>query len=130
MKSSFLTLGELRAFVQKFQNAPDNVPVTISIPTRFNCEEEFEYLLDRLTEDEVHEPNEYDSINACGINFVGFDANSSTSSDGYIPPNEWEPGEDWDFHVDIAVRPEEAHDLLAGCDFSYAEEEEEVDANG
>jgi hypothetical protein len=107
-----LTLGDLRRFLAKHKEAPDDVPVNICFPVAFNCDD------DGLGLDsghpEQHDPNSFESVSACNIVFMAFEENSSASAEEYIPPDEWEEGEEWHFCIDVIPNGQQAHDALRG----------------
>src|SRR6516162_4668751 len=94
-----LTLGDLRKFLSEHGDAPDDVPVVVSLPVRFNCDEDGEEM--PPDHPERHEANETCDVSACYVGLHGMDHNSSTSSEGYIRPEDREEGEEWDFWVEI-----------------------------
>jgi hypothetical protein len=109
-----LTLGDLRKFLGEHADAPDDVPVVVSLPVRFNCDEDEEET--PPDHPERHDTNEMCDVPACYIGLHGTDHNSSTSAEGYIPPEDRGEGEEWDFWVEIVPNQAEAHDALRGTD--------------
>ena len=107
---STLTLGHLRAFLAEHKDAPDDIPVTIALPLAFFSDEE------DLPADhpEYKAVSACQSVEACGISFMGVSENDVTA-DGYIPPEERE-GEDWEFFVEIVPNDEQCFDALRGDD--------------
>ena len=105
-----LTLGHLRAFLEQYKDAPDDIPVTIALPLSFFSDE------DELPPDHP----EYKAISACqsveasGIAFMAF-SESGEMAEGYIPPDECE-GEEWDFFIEIMPDSEQCYEALRGDD--------------
>jgi hypothetical protein len=108
-----LTVGDLRKFLEARKDVPDDVPVTVSLPVRFNCDEDDEDL-ELPDHPERHDPNEYCSVSACSVHFDAIELNSGDSADGYVPIEEQKEGEDWYFSVEIVPNGKEAHDALRG----------------
>ena len=62
-----LTLGHLRAFLEKHKDAPDDIPVTIALPLSFFSD------LDEMPPDhpEYKAVSECQSVEACGVSLIG-----------------------------------------------------------
>jgi hypothetical protein len=105
-KYSTLTLGDLRAFLERYKDAPDEIPVTVALPLGFFSDE------DELPPDHP----EYKAVSACqsvdasGIAFMAFSA-SGEMAEGYIPP-EKRGGEGWDFSVEIMPHDEQCYEAM------------------
>ncbi len=114
LESRTLTLGDLRQFLEEYREAPDDTPVHVSLPVGFNCDDAGL----ELEEDhpERHEPNAFEDVPARGITFTAIEQESGDIADSYIPPEEWESGEDWFFAVCILPNGARAHDALRGTD--------------
>ena len=108
-----LTLGDLRKFLEEHKGAQDDVAVTVSLPVYFNCDED-EPELELQGHPERHEPNEYHTVSACNILFNALELNSSASAEAFVPIEEQQEGEEWDFSVEIIPNGKEAHDALRG----------------
>jgi hypothetical protein len=108
-----LTLGDLRRFLAQHESAPDDVPVRISLPVSFNCDDERH----RLPEGhpEAHEASFLHTVDACNIVFSGFEENSGANAFEYVPPDEHEPGDEWSYMIEIVLHPDEAHAALRRC---------------
>lgn len=110
------TLGDLRKFMERHKDAPDDLPLVISMPTYFSCDESAPF---RLPNDhpDLHEATEYQPASVLNVVFAAMDVGGgSSSADSYIPPEEWEEGEDWLFQIEIIPMDEDAHDILRDCD--------------
>jgi hypothetical protein len=107
-----LTLGDLRKFLEEFKDAPDDTAINVSLPVEFNCDDERLGLEERHPE--RHEPNSFEDVSACALSFIAIEENSGEIVDGYIPPEEREPGEEWFFSIAIMPNGKEAHDALRG----------------
>ena len=101
-----LTLGHLRAFLEQYKDAPDDVPVTMDLPLAFFSD------VNELPPDhpEFKAVSACQSVEACGIGFMGFSEDGKLA-DRYIPPEERE-GEEWDFCVRITPNPEQCYEAL------------------
>jgi hypothetical protein len=108
-----LTLGDLRKFLAEHTDAPDDIPVVVALPTWFNCDDDEDTPPDHPGR---HDANEVHAVPACFIGLQGMEQNSSTTSEGYVPAEDREEGEEWDFWVEIAPDHNEAHDALRGTD--------------
>ena len=95
VKYATLTLGDLRAFLEQYKDAPDTIPVTIALPLAFFSDE------DDLPPDhpEYKAISAFESVDASGIALMAFSANGEMT-EGYIPP-ENRGGEEWDFCVEM-----------------------------
>jgi hypothetical protein len=109
-----LTLGHLRQFLAMHENAPDNIPITVSLPVYFNCDDEDDDFDDGHPE--AHLANSLHVVSACNVVFTGYEENSGADSDSYVPPDEQEPGDDWHFSIELVLDPREAHDALRDCE--------------
>jgi hypothetical protein len=108
-----LTLGDLRKFLEEHKAAPDEVPVTVSLPVHFNCDEDGPDL-ELPDHPERHEPTDFHEVSACNISFNALELNSSVSADAFVPVEEQQDGEEWYFSVEISPNGKEAHDALRG----------------
>jgi hypothetical protein len=105
---STLTLGELRAFLKQYEDAPDDIPVTVALPLGFFGDEG----------DLPPDHPEYKAVSAshvveaAGIVFLAL-SESGDVIEGYIPP-EKRGGEEWDFSVEIIPNDEQCYDALRG----------------
>ena len=114
MKDKPFTLGDLRRLINNHKDAPDDVPVMMSLPVAFNCDEEGDF---RLPDGhpELHEYSSFHLVPALNVMFVAEDANSSTSADGNVHPEDRQPGEDWCFRIEVFPMNDEAHEALRDC---------------
>jgi hypothetical protein len=110
-----LTLGDLRKFLEEHTAAPDDVHVAVSLPVRFNCDEEDLNFWPK-GHPEAHDPSEFYVVPACGIHFTAVELNSSAFADGFVPEEDREEGEEWDFTIEIVPNGKDAHDALRGED--------------
>ena len=101
-----LTIGHLRAFLEQHKEAPDDIPVIIPLPLSFFSD------LEDMPPDhpEYKAVSESQSVEACGIGFVGFTEDGEVS-DEYIP-REAREGKDWDFTLEIIPNAEQCFDAL------------------
>ena len=111
---SELTLGDLRKFLEAHKAAPDDVPIAVDLPVRFNCDEEGLNWL--KGHPEAHDPNEFYVVPACGIRFSALELNSSEITDVFVPQEQRKPGEVWEFTIEITPSGKEAHVALRGED--------------
>jgi hypothetical protein len=105
-KYSTLTLGYLRAFLEEYKDAPDEIPVTVALPLGFFSDED-ELPLDHP---EYKAVSAFQSVDACGIAFMAF-SESGEMTEGYIPP-EKRGGEKWDFSVEIMPNDEQCYEAM------------------
>jgi hypothetical protein len=112
IKYPTLTLGDLRRFLQEYKEAPDDTPINVSLPVAFNCDDDGLELEEGHPE--KHEPNAFEDVPACGIEFTSIEQESEEIVDGYVPPEEREPGEDWHFSISIMPNGQATHDCLRG----------------
>jgi hypothetical protein len=105
-KYSTLTLGKLRAFLEQYRDAPDEIPVTVALPLEFFSDEE------ELPPDhpEYKAVSAFQSVDACGIAFMAF-SEGGEMTEGYIPP-EKRGGEKWDFSVEIMPSDEQCYEAM------------------
>ncbi len=101
-----LTLGDLRAFLEEHEDAPDEVPVTVALPLSFFSD------LDEMPSDHP----EYKAVSECysvAVTGIFFEARheSGDSANRYIPLKERE-GENWDFSVEIVPHAEESYHAM------------------
>ena len=105
-KYSTLTLGDLRAFLEQYKEAPDEIPVTVALPLGFFGDE------DDLPPDHP----EYKAVSACqsvgasGIALMAF-SESGEMAEGYIP-SEKRGGGEWDFCVEIMPNDEQCYEAM------------------
>ena len=112
MDYHLLTLGDLRKFLEMHSEVPDDVPILVSLPICFNCDEEMSD--EPPNHPELHEPAEYYSVSACSILFTGTEQNSSDTTGAFVSIDERKEGEDWSFAIEIVPNGKEAHDALRG----------------
>jgi len=103
---STLTLGDLRAFLEQYKDAPDDIPVTIALPLGFFGDED-DIPLDHP---EYKAVSAFQSVDACGIAFMAY-SESGEMAEGYIPP-EKRAGEAWDFSVEIMPNNEQCYGAM------------------
>jgi hypothetical protein len=103
---SALTLGDLRAFLKQYEDAPDDIPVTIALPLAFFGDEH------DIPPDhpEYKAVSESHSVDASGIALMTF-SESGEMTEGYIPPENRE-GEEWDFCVEIMPNDEQCYEAM------------------
>lgn len=103
---STLTLGDLRAFLEQYKDAPDDIPVTVALPLGFFSDE------DDLPPDhpEYKAVSACESVDACGIALMAY-CESGELAEGYIPPQK-RGGEEWDFSIEITPNPERCYEAL------------------
>ena len=101
-----LSIGDLRAFLEQHKEAPDDIPVIIPLPLSFFSD------LEDMPPDhsEYKAVSESQSVEACGIGFVGFTEDGEVS-DEYIP-REAQDGKDWQFTLEIIPNSEQCFDAL------------------
>jgi hypothetical protein len=101
-----LTLGDLRAFLEQYKDAPDDIPVMIALPLEFFSD------LEELPPDhpEYKAVSASQSVEASGITFMAF-SESGEITEGYIPPKE-RGGEEWDFLVEIVPNDEKCYEAM------------------
>lgn len=101
-----LTIGYLRAFLEQHKEAPDDIPVIIPLPLSFFSD------LEDVPPDhpEYKAVSESQSVEACGIGFVGFTEDGEVS-DEYIPL-EAQDNHDWHFTLEIIPNAEQCFDAL------------------
>ena len=105
-----LTLGDLRAFLKKHKDAPDDIPVMLNLPLSFFSDD------DDLPPDhpEYKAVSAFQTVEASGISFTAF-SESGCSADGYVPPEDQED-EDWDQCVEIWPNDEQCYDAMRETD--------------
>jgi hypothetical protein len=101
-----MTLGDLREFLERYKDAPDEIPVTLALPLAFFSDE------DDLPPDhpEYRAVSTFHSVNATGIAFMAY-SESGEIAEGYIPPEDRE-GEEWDFAVEIMPNDEQCFEAM------------------
>jgi len=101
-----LTLGHLRAFLEQHKEAPDDIPVTITLPLNFFSD------LDEMPSDhpEYKAVCECQSVDASGVAFLALSKRGETA-ERYIPP-EKRKGEEWDFAVEIIPNDEQCFEAM------------------
>lgn len=101
-----LTLGQLRAFLEQYQDAPDDILVAIALPLSFFSDE------GDLPPDhpEYRAVSACQVVDACGICFMAL-SEDGESTDRYVPPGE-RHGEDWEFYIEITPHPEQSFEAL------------------
>ncbi len=101
-----LTLGDLRAFLEKHKDAPDEVPVTIALPLSFFSD------LDEMPPDhpECKAVSECYSVAVSGVFFEALHDNGDTAN-RYIPLDDRE-GDNWDFSVEIVPHAPESYHAM------------------
>lgn len=106
-----LTLGDLRAFLEKHKDAPDVVPVTVALPLSFFSD------LDEMPSDhpEYKAVSESYSVAAACI-FFEARHESGDSANRYIPLEDRE-GQNWDFSVEIVPHAEKSYHAMR--EFGY-----------
>ncbi len=101
-----LTIGDLRTFLEQHKEAPDDIPVVIVLPLSFFSD------LDKMPLDhpEYKAVCESQSVEACGIGFVGFTEEGAVA-DEYIPLEARED-ETWSFSLEIIPNSEQCFKAL------------------
>ena len=106
IKFPMLTLGDLRTFLERYKEAPDDIPVTMAVPLAFFSDED-----DLPSDHPVYRAvSAFESVDASGIAFMAFSA-SGEMTEGYIPPEKRE-GEVWDFCVEIMPNDEQCYEAM------------------
>ena len=103
---STLTLGELRAYLEQYKDAPDDIPVTVGLPLAFFSDE------DELPSDhpEYKAVSAFESVDASGVAFLAY-SESGEMAEGYISP-EKRGGEEWEFCVEIMPNGEQCYEAM------------------
>ena len=101
-----LTLGNLREFLERYKDAPNDIPVTLALPLGFFSDE------DDLPADhpEYRAVSAFQSVSATGIAFMAY-SDGGEMVEGYIPPDNRE-GEEWDFSVEIMPNDEQCFEAM------------------
>lgn len=101
-----LSVGQLRAFLEQYKEAPDDIPVTVLLPLSFFSD------LDDMPPDhpEYKAVSEYQSVDACGIGFVGITEDGEVTNE-YVPV-EARQGVDWEFALEITPNDEQCFNAL------------------
>jgi hypothetical protein len=100
-ENATLTLGNLREFLERYSDAPNDIPVTVALPLGFFSDE------DDLPPDhpEYRAVSAFHSVSASGIALMAYSDGGEMVED-YIPPDQRE-GEEWDFSVEIMPNGEQ-----------------------
>ena len=102
-----LTLGDLRAFLENYKDAPNDIPVTIALPVSFFSDEDDDVPPDHP---EYKAVSASESVDASDIVFMGF-SESGEIAEGFIPP-EKRGGENWDFCIDLSPNSEQCYKVM------------------
>jgi hypothetical protein len=105
-KYAGLTLGNLRAFLETYKDAPDDVPLTIALPLGFFSDE------DDIPPDhpEYKAVSASEAVEAVGISFMAF-SESGAVTEGYILPEE-RGNEKWEFCIELSPNDEQCYQAL------------------